>query len=89
MKVIALIPARSGSKRVPNKNIRWLKGKPLMVWTIEVAKACEGVDEVWVSTDSETYARMAKEFGAKVHMRVYAEASNDTAGDFEVIHDFI
>jgi CMP-N-acetylneuraminic acid synthetase len=59
-----IIPARSGSKGVPNKNIRLLKGKPLLVWAIEAAKGAKLVDEVYVSTDSTRYGELAEEYGA-------------------------
>lgn len=85
MKTIALIPARSGSKRVPDKNIRELKGKPLMAWSIEVAKACEGIDEVYVSTDDTNYGDIATDNMAFCLMRP-DRISTDTAIDFDVIN---
>ena len=84
MKTIALIPARSGSKRVPGKNIRELKGKPLMVWSIEVALACEGIDEVIVTTDSVNYCEIAKKHGAVDFLRP-GDLANDNATDLDVI----
>lgn len=78
----ALIPARSGSKRVPNKNIRDFCGKPLMVWSIEQALACEEINEVYVSSDSEEYFEIARKAGAKVidrgEMDLNKEQSMDT-----------
>ncbi len=65
-KVLALIPARSGSKRVKNKNIRSLGGKPLIVYTIEAALKAKLVDRVIVSTDSEKIAAIARKYGAEV-----------------------
>lgn len=65
-KIIALIPARSGSKRVKNKNIRLLGGKPLIVHTIEAAARVKRIDRVIVSTDSEEIAHIAKQSGAEV-----------------------
>ena len=82
MKIIALIPARSGSKRIPNKNIKLLGGKPLMAWSIECARALRL--ETWVTTDSDEYADLANELGAYALMRPAALAS-DSAGDFDVI----
>ena len=79
---IALIPARSGSKRIPNKNIKLLGGNPLMAWSIETAKALKL--ETWVSTDSDEYADMANELGAYALMRP-ASLASDGAGDLEVI----
>ena len=59
MRGIGLIPARSGSKRVPGKNIRPLNGKPLIAYTIEAAIESEVFDDVVVSTDSGEYADIA------------------------------
>jgi CMP-N,N'-diacetyllegionaminic acid synthase len=64
--VIALIPARSGSQRVKNKNIRELSGKPLIAYTIEAALSAKGIDRVIVSTDSEEIAKVASAYGAEV-----------------------
>jgi CMP-N-acetylneuraminic acid synthetase len=63
---LAIIPARSGSKGVRDKNIRPLCGKPLMAYTIEAAIDCGVIDMVLVSTDSEEYASIAKKYGAEV-----------------------
>ncbi|MBW2671911.1 MAG: acylneuraminate cytidylyltransferase family protein [Deltaproteobacteria bacterium] len=67
--VLGVIPARSGSRRVKDKNIRPLGGKPLMAWTIMAAKEAETLDEVVVSTDSERYAEHAKRLQVPVVMR--------------------
>ena len=61
MKNIAIIPARSGSKGVKDKNIRNLCGKPLMAYTIEAALQSSKFEEVMVSTDSEKYAAIANQ----------------------------
>lgn len=66
LKVAAIIPARGGSKRLPRKNILELNGKPLIGWTIEAANASKYIDEVLVSTDSESIAAVALEFNASV-----------------------
>ena len=66
MKNLAIITARSGSKGLPDKNILPLAGKPLMAWTIEAALESGIYDKVMVSTDSEEYARIAREWGAEV-----------------------
>src|SRR3989344_4368598 len=65
-KVLAVISARGGSKRIPNKNIRNFCGKPLITYTIERALACDFIDYVMVDTDSPKIAKVAKKFGAKV-----------------------
>ena len=66
MKNIAIIPARSGSKGLKDKNIRMLNGKPLLAYTIQAALDSGCFDTVMVSTDSEEYARIAEEYGAEV-----------------------
>ncbi|MDN3555241.1 cytidylyltransferase domain-containing protein [Halomonas maura] len=77
-RVVAVIPARGGSKSVPGKNLRTLGGKPLIVWTLDLAARLEEVDRVIVSTDSEDIARVASERGAEVYHRPPALAT-DTA----------
>lgn len=79
MKVLALIPARGGSKRVPDKNIRDFLGKPLIAYTIEQAKACSFVDRVIVDTDSEKIATVAKSLGADVPWLRPARLATDFA----------
>ena len=64
--LIALIPARSGSKGIKNKNIKIFCGKPLIQWSIESALNAPFVDRVIVSTDSKDYADLAKSLGAEV-----------------------
>ena len=63
-RVLAVIPARSGSKGLPGKNIIELCGKPLIAWTIERAKQSAFIDEIIVSTDSKEIAEIAIRFGA-------------------------
>ncbi|MCR5265680.1 MAG: acylneuraminate cytidylyltransferase family protein [Cyanobacteria bacterium RUI128] len=65
VKNIAIIPARSGSSRIKNKNIYPFMGKPLMAWTIEAAQKSGLFDRIIVSTDSEEYAKIAVEYGAE------------------------
>jgi len=77
--VVAIILARGGSKGVPRKNIRDLAGKPLMAYTIEVAKKCELVDRVILSTDDEEIAKVARNHGAETPFLRPAELSTDTA----------
>ena len=64
--ILAVIPARGGSKGIPNKNIRLLRGKPMIVYAIECAQRCPSINKVWVTTDSRTIARIAKQSGACV-----------------------
>jgi len=66
MKVLAIIPARSGSKGIPLKNIKKLNKKPLVQYTIDVAKKCKMIDRVIVSTDDKKIANICKKLGAEV-----------------------
>ena len=84
MKKIAIIPARSGSKGLPNKNILMLGNKPLIAYTIEAALKSNEFERVIVSTDSLEYKYIAEKFGAEVFMRS-EELSNDKASSFVVI----
>ena len=88
MKKIAIIPARSGSKGLPNKNILMLGNKPLMAYTIEVALKSKMFERVIVSTNSLEYKYIAEKFGAEVFMRS-EELSNDKASSFVVIEDVL
>ncbi len=84
-KVIALIPARSGSKGVPNKNTRLLGGHPLIAWSIMAAKKARSIDRVIVSTDSYEYAQLAIQLGAEAPFLRPAEISGDRSTDFDFI----
>jgi CMP-N-acetylneuraminic acid synthetase len=85
-KVLALIPARSGSKGIPHKNVQLVAGKPLLAHSIEHARASEAVDRVIVSTDSEAYAAIAREYGAETPFLRPADISGDHATDWQVFH---
>lgn len=85
MKNIAIIPARSGSKGLADKNIKELKGKPLIAYSIEAALESDCFDEVMVSTDSEKYASIAKEYGAKVPFLRSEKTSSDSASSEDAI----
>ena len=78
MRTIALIPARSGSKGIPQKNIRDFCGKPLIVWTIESALQSTVIDDVFVSTDCEHIARISELAGAKILMRPKCLSGDNT-----------
>ena len=83
--VIALIPARAGSKRVPDKNIRLLNGHPLIAYTIASAIQSKIFTDVIVSTDSEEYANIAKYYGAETPFMRPQQLAGDTSPDFEWI----
>lgn len=82
--VLAIIPARSGSKSVIDKNIRALNGVPLLAYSIRHALKSKCVDRVIVSTDSEEYAEVAREYGAEVPFLRPAGISGDRSLDIEV-----
>ena len=83
--VIAIIPARGGSKGLPGKNIKSLCGKPLIAWSIEAGLGCQYIDEVMVTTDNEEIANISKRFGASVPFIRPFELASDTATSFDVV----
>lgn len=87
MNILCIIPARSGSKGLPDKNIKMFKGKPLLAWSIEQAKQSMYSTQmkIIVSTDSEKYANIAREYGAEVPFLRPSEISGDLSTDFEFI----
>ena len=89
MRSIAIIPARSGSKGLPDKNIKPLNGKPLLAYSIEAALASGMFDAVHVSTDSERYADIARQYGADEPFLRSAETSSDTASSEDAIREVL
>ena len=85
MYVLALIPARGGSKGIKMKNIKEFKGKPLIYWSIKLALDCKVVNRVIVSTDNENIKRVAEECGADVPFLRPKEISGDLSTDYEFI----
>ncbi len=83
--IVGLIPARSGSKRIPNKNIKPLGGYPLMSWSIACAKMC-GLPP-YVSSENTSYLEIAKRYGGVPHFRD-SWAARDESKDIDVITDF-
>lgn len=84
-KVLALIPARQGSKGLPGKNIRPLGGQPLLAWPIAAARGSRHVDRVIISTDSPEFAAIAVEAGAEAPFLRPAALAGDTASSVDVI----
>jgi len=84
MKIVAIIPARGGSRGIPNKNIQLLGQKPLLAYAIEAAFGADVADEIFVSTDSEKIAAVARDFGARIIIRP-EEISDDTASTESVL----
>ena len=87
--VYGIIPARSGSKGVPNKNIIDICGHPLIAYTISVAKRCKLIDRVIVSTDSQEYAEIAIKYGAEVPFIRPKNISGDKATDIQLFQHAI
>jgi N-acylneuraminate cytidylyltransferase len=88
-KNVAFIPARSGSKGVPGKNIKYIHGKPLIAWSIEQALAANCVDDVYVSTDCQQIKAIAEHWGAKVPFMRPPEISGDSATTESAVMHFI
>ena len=89
MKNIAVIPARSGSKGLPDKNIKPVNGKPLLAYTIEAALESGCFDTVHVSTDSERYAEIARRYGADVPFLRSAALATDTASTWDAVREVL
>lgn len=89
MKNLAIIPARSGSKGLPDKNIKMLGGKPLMAYSVQAALDSGCFDTVMVSTDSESYADVAKEYGAEVPFLRSDETASDSASSWDTVLEVI
>ncbi|MDX1975777.1 MAG: acylneuraminate cytidylyltransferase family protein [Rickettsiales bacterium] len=89
MHVVAVIPARGGSKGIPKKNIVPLGGKPLIQWTIDAARKASRLSEVIVSTDSEEIADISRQAGAAIPFMRPAEFASDTASGLDVMRHVI
>ncbi len=87
--VVALIPARGGSKGVPKKNIQLIKGYPLIAYSIAAGVLSKCIDRIIVSTDSEEIAQIALRFGAEVPFIRPAEYASDLSGDIEFVEHAI
>ena len=79
-KYLAVIPARGGSTRLPNKNIKIFCGKPLVAWSIEAAKTSKLLDRIIISTDNEKIKKIAQQYNVEVHHR-----SEKLADEFSLI----
>ena len=88
-KILAVIPARSGSKGLPGKNVMQISGKPLIAWSIEEAKRSKYLDKVIVSTDSSEFGEIAEMHGAEVPFLRPTKLSTDEASSFSVIEHAI
>jgi N-acylneuraminate cytidylyltransferase len=88
-KILAIIPARGGSKRLPKKNVLPLAGKPLIQWSIEAARGSKYIHTLIVSTDCTEIAKVAKDCGVVVPYLRSASLSSDTATSMDVIFDVL
>ncbi|MEO5349159.1 MAG: acylneuraminate cytidylyltransferase family protein [Magnetococcus sp. YQC-3] len=83
--VLAIVPARGGSKGLPGKNVRLLHDKPLLAWTLQAAQACPLLDRTILSSDDEEIMAVARRFGCAVPFVRPGHLANDTASSMEVI----
>jgi len=89
MRILAVIPARGGSKRLPDKNIKPLFDKPLIAWTIEFARSIPWFDEIQVSTDSTEIATLCADYGVEVPRLRPPELASDMASPVDVVLDVL
>lgn len=85
MECLVIIPARGGSKGIPHKNIKLLSGKPLIHYTIDVARCIVDDEDICVSTDDTDIIKCVEDYGFKVPFVRPAELATDTAGTYEVL----
>ncbi|MCX6179120.1 MAG: acylneuraminate cytidylyltransferase family protein [Chlorobiales bacterium] len=86
MRTVAIIPARGGSKGLKGKNIYPLAGKPLLAWTIMQALASTSIEQVFVTTDDQTIAKVASEYGAKVIVRPSDLSGDNASSESAILH---
>lgn len=85
MKILVIIPARGGSKGIPHKNIKPLAGKPLIHYTIDIARQIVANEDICVSTDDPEIIQCVEDYGVKVPFVRPSELATDTAGTYEVL----
>ncbi len=86
MKILAVIPARGGSKGLPGKNIMDVAGKPLIAWSIDAALAAKKISKTLVSSDGEEILRVAKQYGAEILKRPDALATDNAGSEGLILH---
>lgn len=87
-KLVAMIPARMGSKRIPKKNIRYMLDKPLIQYPIDLAMGTDAFESIWVNTESEELGRACEKLGVNFHKRP-AELANDQATNRDFTYEFL
>lgn len=85
MSLLAIIPARGGSKRILRKNIKKIAGKPLISWTIDIAKKAQCIDEIFISTDDPEIAEISKSCGINVPFLRPANLSTDSSLSIDLV----
>ena len=88
MKIVAMIPARMGSQRLKQKNLKEINGKPLLQIAIEKCQNTKVFDEIWVNSESDVFGEVAYDCGAKFHKRP-AELANNSATSEDFIYEFL
>lgn len=88
-RIYSMIPARSGSKGIPDKNIRMIAGKPLIAWSIEASLGVPSISRTIISTDSEQYAEISRSYGAETPFLRPAALSGDKSTDTECFRHFL
>src|SRR5690606_26687216 len=88
-KVLAIIPARAGSKRIPNKNLRELCGTPLIGWTLKDLHKSKYIDHSYVSTDSLEIQKVASRYGIDADPLRSEDLASDTSSSIDVVLDII
>jgi CMP-N,N'-diacetyllegionaminic acid synthase len=84
LRILAVIAARGGSKRLPGKNIRVLGGRPLLAWSVQAARGIDDICDILLSTDDHDVARVGKDSGALVPWLRPAELASDAASSVDV-----
>lgn len=87
-KLVAMIPARLGSKRIPKKNIRFMLGKPLIQYPIDLIRGNNSFESIWVNTESEELGKICEKLGVQFHRRP-AELATDKATNREFVYEFL
>ena len=87
--VVAVIPARAGSKGVADKNVKLLAGHPLIAYSVAAGQLADEIDRIIVSTDSTEYAGIAHEYGAEVPFLRPDELSSDTSTDYDFVRHLL
>src|SRR3989338_7837812 len=88
MKIVSMSPARLGSKRVKNKNLRLLDGKPLVAHVVSAAKEAQVFSDVYINSEADIFSEIANQYGVKFYKRPLEFASDDATNDM-FVQDFI